>query len=189
MYVDKDKFLAEKLPTVASDEDKAAIESVLKAASAFFDKATGRAAGFFAVAGAEPSTRRFRGDGTRILRIPRHISGTVAVENVPLSAWYESTDNGWLYKFSTAESQNFLPLSDGYPVWTLGGLYNVAARWGFAAIPEDVSEAVSQIALRWWQTQQGTLGQITPSGFVIERDVPVSAQSIIDLWTRGEFEI
>ena len=188
-YVDLEDFLAAKLPAVKKDEEKAAISAVLAAASNYVDKATGRAAGFYAVSPADPSTRRFRGDGSKVLRIPAHIKGTVSVENVPLAAWYESEQNGWLYKYSTSESENFLPQFDGYPVWTKGGLYNVAARWGFAATPADITEAVSQIALRWWQNQQGTLGQITPTGFVIERDVPPSAQAILDTWIKGEFDL
>lgn len=189
MYVDLESFLAAKLPAVKKDEEKAAISAVLAAASSFVDRETLRGSGFFAVSPNEPTTRRFRGDGTRILRIPAHIKGSVSVENVPLAAWYESDVNQWLYKYDTGQIEPFVPSYDGYPVWTRGGLYNVAARWGFAETPAEIVECVSMIALRWWQSQQGTLGQITPTGFVIERDVPPAARAILDSWTKGEFEI
>ena len=189
MYVDLESFLAAKLPDINKQDEKDAIAAVLAAASTFVDNSTGRGDGAFAVSPDDPTTRRFRGDGTRILRIPTHIRGTVAVENVPLAAWYESDINGWLYKYDTGQMESFVPNFDGYPVWTKGGLYNVAARWGFAAIPADIVEAVSQITMRWWETQKGTFGQITPSGFVIERDVPLAAQSIIENYRKGEFDL
>lgn len=189
MYVDLESFLAAKLPEIKREDEKTAISDVLAAASSFVDLETKRGSGFFAVSPADPTTRRFRGDGTRILRIPAHVKGSVTVESIPLSALYESEQNGWLYKYDTGQIESFMPQFDGYPVWTKGALYNVAARWGFAVIPPEIVEAVSQITMRWWQTQKGTLGQITPTGFVIERDVPVSARTILNSWTKGEFEI
>lgn len=186
MYLDLDDFLAAKLPNVKKDEEKAAILDVIKAASAFIDKTTGKS---FAVAPAEAYVRRFRGDGSKILRIPAHVKGSVSVENVPLASYYESEINGWLYKISANTVTGFDPSFDGFPCWTKNQLYNVAARWGFAAIPDDIKEAASQIVMRWWQTQQGTLGQVTPSGFVIERDVAPSTRSILDNYTRQEFEL
>jgi hypothetical protein len=184
-YLDLDAFLAAKLPEVKRNEEKEAIQAVILGASAYADQVTGRAAGFFNVAPNDPSVKRFRGDGSKVLRIPRHVAGTATVENVPLADYYESDQSGWLYKNQSATNLDL----DGFPVWTKNALYVVAARWGFAAIPADITEAVSQIVLRWWQTQKGTLNQITPGGFVIERDVPLSARSILETWVKGEFDL
>ncbi len=162
---------------------------MLAAASAHIDNITKRGSGFFAVSPAEPSAKRFRGDGTRILRIPAHVRDTVVVESVPLSAWYESDVNGWLYKYDTGQVEQFVPSFDGYPIWTKGGLYTVAARWGFAVIPPEISSAVAQITLNWWRAGNGTLATVNPNGFIIERDVPPSAQGIVDAWTKGEFDL
>ena len=186
MYLDVTNFLATKLPEVKKDAEIEAITSVARAASAYVDQATQRPSGYFQPSPLDPTVRFFRGDGTRILRIPTHIIGTATVENVPLASYYENGISGWLYKIDRG-TVSFS--SDGFPVWTKGVLYNVAARWGYAGIPDDIKEAVSQIALRWWHTQKGTLSELTPSGFVVERDVPLAARSILENYAKGEFEL
>lgn len=194
-YVDAAAFLAQRLPEVKNENDIAAITAKITAASTFVDNTTKRLPGYFGAAPADPSSRFFRGDGTHILRIPKHITGTATVENVPISAYYEHEQSGWLYKLSQAQLQvagEPDELSgtafDNYPIWTKGVRYTVAARWGYEAIPADISEAVEMIVLRWWETQTGTFGQITPGGFVVERDVPPAARAILNNYVKGEFE-
>lgn len=185
-YLPLDEFLANKLPNINKQNEKDAIAAILKAASQFVDKTTGKS---FAVAPADPYVRRFRGDGSKVLRIPAHVSGTATVETMPLASYYEHEVSGWLYKITNPPSSFDPALTDGFPCWTKNQLYNVAARWGWSAVPDDIIEAVSQITLRWWETQHGTLGQMTPTGFVIERDVPVAVRSILDNYSAREFEI
>jgi hypothetical protein len=193
-YVDTTQFIADHLPEVVSADETAAIARVILAASLYADRACGRPVGYFSAASGTASTRYFRGDGSKILRIPQHVIGSATVENVPVSAYYENTENGWLYKYTqedlAASGEVYISgTSDQYPVWTPGKRYAVAARWGFAAIPQDLQQAVSMIVLRWWNTIHGTLGQVSPAGFVIERAVDPAAAEILAQYTRGEFEI
>lgn len=191
-YLVAEDFLSERLPEVQNEADVANITQMIKAVSLFIDKFTNRENGYFAAAAADPAARFFRGDGTHILRIPQHIPGTAAVEHVPITAYYEHDPSGWLYKFSQAQLQVSAELSgspDHYPIWTKGTRYSVAARWGFSEIPADIAEAAAMIVLRWWETQKGTLGQLTPNGFVIERDLPPAARTILSNYVRKEFEL
>src|SRR5581483_4364846 len=52
-------------------------------------------------------------------------------------------------------------------LWQSGVQYRVTARWGYEATPSDVTEACRQWAVYFFERQKGTLGQITPNGFVI----------------------
>jgi hypothetical protein len=57
------------------------------------------------------------------------------------------------------------------------------------ATPADLSEAVRQTVVRIWEAQKGVLGEVTPSGFVIERAMPVFAKEVLDRYKARPFEI
>lgn len=140
-----------------------------------------------------PTEKRLRGEGRNFLRLPVHIFGSI--ESVKLNGtvidsanYYESDKNGWLYEETNVWSEN-----DGFdpdcPLFENGRIYKVTARWGYAVTPLDLQEAVRETVTRLWETQKGTLGQITPNGFVIERALPLFAREVLNRYKKREFEI
>lgn len=191
-YADIDDLIADLMPELTSQDEIDAIERTLAGASAFVDRYTGRPAGYFLPASNTATARNFRGEGRRALRIPAHVRGSVTVAGIEASTYYESRDLGWLYFNAevapeTGEAGSF----DDYRIWQKGKLYTVTAKWGYSATPDDIAEAVRQIVVRWYKTARGAFGadQVTPTGFVVERDVPASARVILDTYRKREFEI
>jgi hypothetical protein len=191
-YIELEDFLKAKLPEIANDDEKDALSAMLEAASAYVDKATKRKRGYFAPAEEDPTTRYFQGWGGRPLRIPVHVLGSVTVEGIADESFYEHEDSGWLYiKRGSAIGSSINISFDAHdePCWKDGCRYSVSARWGYEETPPDIVEAVSQITVRWWETQKGTLGQAGPSGFIIERAVPPAVVLILGNYAKQPFEI
>lgn len=193
-YADKDNLLADYLPEAKSNAEKDAVGRILDSVSTFVDTYCKRTPGYFNPAAAEVSMKRVRGEGAHFLRLPVHVFGsitTVSISGTEIDSedYYESEKNGWLYLENDSS-----PVEASFNVcsrerWYDGQIYKVTARWGYAATPLDLSEAVRSIVLRIWETQKGVLGQITPNGFVIERALPPLAKEILDRYKRREFEI
>jgi len=192
-YADLDDLIADLMPEATTQAEIDAIERVIAGASAFVDRYCRRPAGYFLPASNTASARKFRGEGRRALRIPAHVRGSVSVTGIEDSTWYESEDLGWLYFVAdfAPESSDALENFDSYRIWQRGKLYEVTAKWGYEATPDDIAEAVRQIVVRWYKTARGAFGadQINPTGFVVERDVPASARVILDTYRKREFEI
>jgi hypothetical protein len=195
-YADLNNLLADYLPEAKSVAEKAAVGRILEAVSAFVDSYCRRPAGYFNPRGADTpaSEKRIRGCGEHFLRLPVHVPGSIeSVKHgetvIAASSYYESENLGWLYLENSGLGleETFFPAQNNR--WIDGAIYKVRARWGYAATPLDLSEAVRQTVVRWWETQAGTLGQVTPNGFVTERDLPRSAKLILDRYKRREFEI
>ncbi len=193
-YADKDLLIADYLPSAKSDSEKDAIERILDAASAFADSYCKRLPGYFDPAAAVATEKRVRGEGGRFLRLPVHVAGSVEQVTfygnvIEASNYYESDKNGWLYLENNGFGleNTFLEACDNR--WLDEAIYKVKAKWGYAETPKDLSEAVRLIVVRIWETQRGTLGQVTPSGFVIERLIPPAAKEILDRYKKREFEI
>lgn len=194
-YADKDLLIADYIPEAKSQSEKDAIGRILDAVSVFVDGYCKRTSGFFNPSPADATVRRVRGEGERFLRLPTHVFGSITEVTtnygsvINSSAYYESEKNGWLY----AEDDGIYPEASfdlcSPDRWADGQTFKVTARWGYAATPLDLSEAVRLIVVRIWETQRGTLGQFTPSGFVIERLIPPAAKEILDRYKRREFEV
>lgn len=143
-----------------------------------------------------PATvRRYRGAGKNYLQIGRHVAGSVTVENVGTELFYEHPENGWLFAVDLAgqpgsgyasDDHSFAP---GYcNLFVANALYLVSARWGFVATPDDIVLATKQISQQIWDRGKGIIGQISPTGFVIDRDIPLTARLMLEGWTKREFE-
>jgi hypothetical protein len=190
-YADIDLLLADYLPELKSEQEKEAVERVLEAASAFVDSFCKRSVGYFLPASNSATMKRFRGEGKRFLRIPP-TNSTPTVEGIESGTFYKSDGNGWLYFEITdlPETSSALESFDSYRLWQKGKLYKVTAKWGYAETPADIKEAVRQIVVKWYQTARGIFGtdSITPTGFVVERDVPVHARAMLENYIKREFE-
>ncbi len=185
LYATVDELINDLLPESKSPKERDALERALEAASRSVEGLTKRPVGYFAAALAGVSARSFAGDNQNVLRIPAHVADSidpltgVDVFGHPVTNWVEI--GGWLYQMGG------FGIHSG--VWVRGTLYTVRARWGFAAIPADVREATKMLAAHLWERQRGTLGQITPSGFVIERDAPPPVKMLLAPYRRKEFEV
>jgi hypothetical protein len=193
-YADKDQLIADYLPDAKSTAEKAAIQRILDGVSTFVDTYCDRKPGYFNPAETEPSEKRVRGEGKHFLRLPRHVFGSI--EQVTLygtvidsELFYESEKNGWLYyeNVGVGLERTFADCSDRR--WYEGEAYKVTARWGYAVTPLDLQEAVRQTVTRIWEAQKGVLGDVTPSGFVIERSMPLFAREVFDRYKARPFEI
>ena len=183
-YATLDEVISDCLPEVKSTTERAALGRFLEAASRAIDTFTKRPANYFAPA-AQPAPRNFAGEGTNYLRIPIHVEGSidsatgVQVGGHPLTNWIEQ--GGWLYM-----TKGFGSLGG---VWVRGSLYTVRARWGYEATPADIVMACKDLTTHYFNKHRGVIGQITPSGFVIERDVPPTIKPILAQYKRKEFEV
>ena len=195
MYADKDLLIADYIPEAKSEKEQAAIGRILTAGSVFVDSYCRRAPGFFSPAAAEATEKRVRGEGLNFLRLPAHVFGSVGSvtlngSTIEAGSYYESDKNGWLYfEDSLFGLESSFYEDESCRVWRDGRVYKVTAKWGYQATPPDLSEAVRIAVTRVWETQKGTLGQITPNGFVIERALQPLAKEILDRYKRREFEV
>lgn len=194
-YADLDNLLADYLPEVEKDEDKQAIARILDNVSAFVDTFCDRISGYFNPSPVEPSVKRVRGEDQRFLRLPVHIFDSITeIDGKPFADYsnflYESDKNGWLY-FESEEfgNEHSFRTFDGTRLFMDGRVYKVKARWGYQQTPLDLQEAVRQIVCKLWEIKKGTLGQITPNGFVIERAMPPFAKEVLTKYKKRAFEI
>lgn len=185
MYVSLEELINDQLPEVKSAKEREALTHTLEAACAAVDGMCKRPVDYFAVAEELPSARVFAGEGTGHLRLPVHVAysidQTTGVDagGHPVTGWVERS--GWLYMTS-----GFGRLGG---VWCRGCLYTVRARWGYEQTPFDVREAVKQLAKHFYERQRGVMGEVSPSGFVIERDAPPSVKMLLKPYVKKEFEI
>lgn len=191
-YADLDNLIADMLPELESVAEKDALGRVLDGASAFIDSYCSRPVGYFSPSPDIATDRLIAGENRRFLRLPVHVAGTVEIDGLDMTNFFESP-NGWIYPVNSNAGLEYSAsyvgddLSD-FGVFHKNRLYTVSARWGYAETPAEIVEAVRQITQRWFETQKGILGQITPGGFVVERDIPESARTILKPFRRRQFE-
>jgi hypothetical protein len=197
----------------------ASIDRLLEATSAFIDQYCKRPNAYFvpvtpttpavvADPDADPpveaspaiytgTLRRYRGTGSNFLQVGRFVPGTATVQNIAAELFYENQDRG---SFLMA-TDNAGVAGSGYAdddlsnysvsgrLFAQGSLYLVTAAWGFEATPPDIVMATKQIVQQIWDRGKGIIGQISPTGFVIERDIPLTAKTFLDGWIKREFEL
>lgn len=207
-YAELGETIDDVLSEVKSETQKETVGRIIEAASGMVDRYTNRPSGYFLpVPVVDPnddpityptSVRRYRGTGTNFLQIGRHVYGTVSVENVGADLYYEHDENGWLFANDAPGQAGYADGGQGPDPWDRGlksrlfangSLYVVTAAWGFAETPSDVIFATKQIVQHIWDRGKGIVGELTPTGFVIERDMPLSARTALTGWIKREFEL
>jgi hypothetical protein len=194
-YADKNNLIADYIPDAKSASEIAAVGRILDNVSVFVDTYCKRLPGYFNPSPDDPTERRVRGEGKHFLRIPYHVFGSI--EQVTLlgqvvdpATYYESDKNGWLYYENTGLHLERTFAEDCREWrWYEDQVYKVTARYGYAETPLDLQEAVRQTVERIWKTQRGVLGEVNPSGFVIERTMPPFAKDVLDRYKKRPFEI
>lgn len=190
-YASDAELIQDKLPNVKSSDDQETIARLNEAVSAFVDTYTERSSGIFLPASATATARYIRGEGRNYLRLPVHVFGAISVATIDSNLYYESEKNGWLYAIDATQStpNSEPPQIETVDFWQRGFQYIVTARWGYEETPAEIIEAVKQIVAKWFNVAQGVFGEVTPQGFIIERDAPKSALMLLDKFKRREYEI
>lgn len=170
------------------------IDALINAASVLVDRYTKRPAEYFKDRSADAaSERRYRGEGKNYLRLGKWFGSDPAITSPIVSATsvYVHPENGWIYYNDQPSNDmpEYIPGELSRNFFCAGQLYVVTAKWGFEAVPDDIAMATALIAGKAWDIGKGVIGQIAPDGFVIERDMPKLAKTILDNWVRRDFEL
>lgn len=196
-YVTKERVKMLAVPELKLDNQDVAeaVDALCVAVSRAIDRFTDRPDGWFEAAGDNPTAtqRRFRGEGKNYLRIPRHVGTASIVSPIVADSAVYQNDKGWIvYNDGIPGSGNgpdYFPENSYCGFFADNAIYIVSAVWAFTATPADVEAAAALFVGHIWDRGKGVIGQVTPSGFVIERDMPPTVKTMLDGWKRREGEI
>lgn len=129
------------------------VEDLSERSSRLFDLVCGVEAGYFDAAGPTATARTFYGNGTQFLKLDRFVPGTLST-TLSYPSGYTALD--------FIERDGYLVLTDTNGIVTerspycCGGWYRgvpitVTARWGFAATPPVVKQAVIKLMAEMWR--------------------------------------
>lgn len=130
------------------------LEDSLPRVSRIFDKLCGCPAGYFLPAANEATTKVIYGSGSQLLPIPP-FTGSDPTITLPdnYTAPKFIARQGYLL---TTDANGFLQTGTrtAYPVvWPASVPISVTARWGFEKVPDDVVEAVAELAIAIWRSK------------------------------------
>ena len=153
------------------------------------------------------SGRIFYGDGSARLRVEPYIAGTLSgtitvpsgitapsfVEIRPDTGRFQQSGNRLDYLLEIVDSRGFLqsgyqfgnraPL--GGSVWIAGCPYTLTARWGFAAVPETIKQAVIETMIAMNRDKDQAFARAVNLDTNIANNVdaiPKRAKMILDGW-------
>lgn len=139
--------------------DDAKYDALLLRASRLFDRACETEDDHFAAAAQNASARTFYGDGSTYLRLDPYVAGSLTTVTMP--SGYEVPDrvelgrDGSFYLVRTFNEDGTLYTDRSLlsrPGWLVGVPVTVTARWGYAAVPDDVVHVTIQKAIHLWRT-------------------------------------
>lgn len=180
------------LSLVSSDEDKVVLTQMLARGSQAIDDYTRRAAGAFALAPEEAADLVVYGEDSAVLRLSEFVAGSIESVTGPAGRTPESFveyRRGRVIGLHSATSDKILTPR---VAWERGVPYTVRARWGFAATPGAVKEALLQLVVRWWRTKDeafsGVIGQLSADHSIIERGFPPGVKNLLDPYVLEELK-
>lgn len=135
------------------DSDLTLFDTLITRASRIFDILCCAPAGYFLQRSAAAETRTVYGSGLSFLALPRHYEPVTAV-TVPgdYTAPYWSEVDGCL-RTKDSKGTVFQIYDPNRGIWPAGVAVSVTAKWGFAAVPEDVKEAVAELTIAMWRSK------------------------------------
>ena len=175
----------------------------------FADAAPGHFGKFEAAAGAPDGgavEQVFYGDGSAILRLPPYV-GPLAAGAVTLPPGYsapefsERTDrygNQYLQRAATAQAVSLMDEAAWFrgtlqqTGWPAGVPVKVKAKWGFAATPDDVKEAVLELTIAIWRSKDPAFAKVIrlDDKEIISQALPDRTKQIAALYAkRGAGEV
>jgi hypothetical protein len=178
------------LPTVTSEADLATLAQMITRASRAIDAYTRRHINAFAQAATEASEQVWYGNDSPVLLTDEFIAGSVATVTAPTGYMpdgyaefrrREASTGSLRVGLHTATAEGILTPR---VVWRKGVPFKVTARWGFAAIPADITEACLQLVTRWWRAKDeaftGVIGDISQQRAILERGFPPGVKTLLE---------
>lgn|GEM_PF-5677280 len=171
------------LPSVTSDEDKGVLAAMITRGSRAIDTYTRRDPETFAPAPTEASARRFYGADSAVLLLSEFVADSIEEVTAPTGYMpedYVEFRRGQIRGLHTATTDKILTPR---VVWKKGVPFTVTARWGYAAIPADIKEALMQLVVRWWRSKDeafaGVIGQVGTDRTIIEKGFPSGVKTLL----------
>lgn len=186
-------FAPQTQPDALGGEGADTWTTLATAASRLFDNLAEVSDGFFAAASATASNREFIGDGTAYLKLDPYTElVTVTINDGTIDDPDFTTDNvpdyvardGMLIALDKV-SPAITDLSGRFSGWPVGKQIRVSAKWGFAAIPKDVTFAVIQLALHSWRLADPAFAVLSDSDKAAQNgNIPAFAKAIAEQYRR-----
>lgn len=190
-YATPTQVKAHLVPTSYDSSTDTVLGELITSASRLIDSYLTVENDFFAVAGASKTAKVVYGRGGDRLRLPPFTETITAADMTVPSGYVKpvfAVVDGWL----TIPPQLGLGLIVGnapeYNPYLYSFIsyvsYTISAKWGWAAIPEDIREACVQIVVRWFRGRDDAYAGIVTaqSGQAFERAIPAGAKMILDEW-------
>jgi hypothetical protein len=127
-------------------DERGQYEALIAAASRLIDRECCVANDFFAAAASTASDRTFYGDGTAYLKLPPYNS-TIDADDVEYS---DSSATVPDFTVRGDEGQYLVVDDDGY--WPRNQAIVISAKWGFAAIPDEINQACIELVIAMRET-------------------------------------
>lgn len=168
---------------------------LVTSASRLFDKLTNVPDDFYRAydGTSAASARTFYGDGTAFLQLDPFISSPTPVVTIPGGEYtveagdFVVRDGKLIFLNKTRRMSDIeYPPYDRYTGWWDAVAVTVTAKWGFAAIPSDVTYAVCVLALWLWRQRDPAVAITAELPNLQNQQIPTAAQAVIDNY-KGKY--
>lgn len=134
--------------------DETRLEDYLAHASRIIDRFCGVPDGFFAIAGDVATTRQFRGNNTRRLRVTPFLPDSIEfVEYAKLDCFTPEYD-----EVVDDKGMHWL-IAAGCQIWR-DDIIEITARWGFDEVPDDIVQVTGEMAMLLFRQRDPALTKI-----------------------------
>lgn len=156
-------------------------ESVIPRASRIIDRLCELPDGHFAQASERCSVFTVRGSGTRLLRLPPYVRGSI--DYVEYAGLNQLTPN--YAEVADASGVQWLEATSG--CWTECPI-EITARWGWHCTPDEIVEAAIELAMMIWRQKDAAFLRVQAdfngAGGVSGAAIPERVKAICDKWKR-----
>lgn len=163
----------------ADAAEKGQVEAYLASASRMIDRMVEVDDGHFDVAADAASERTLYGSGTEYLRLPPFV-GTITANDVAYD------DTGLTAPAFTVRGGKFLVAAIGY-CWKADEPITVSARWGFAAIPDEINQACIELVIAMWRTSDVARERVVSDNgdeqFRVAK-IPLRTKEVCERWRK-----
>jgi hypothetical protein len=134
------------------DKDGPLLEKLIPRATVTFEGLAGMPAGYFNKAADEASPKEIFGTGGTILSVPPYVGDEIIVGSMPTGYTIPTfAASGGVLRL-TDSGGVMIPVAIGIG-WPQGLKITVVARWGFEEVPEDVKQAVIELAMAMFRSK------------------------------------
>lgn len=154
------------------------LTDLIESASRFFDLEAGVKPGYFEPAGLTATARTFYGDGSNYIKLDPYVEGS-------LSSTITMPEGYTVPSYAERNGHLVITTSDGlhppfrgfynstWSGWPTGVGVTVTARWGYAATPADVRQAVIELVINLLrETDPAALKLVNIDGWPVREKCP-----------------